>query len=281
MGNLLSIIREPAGADYFIGYVANLARDLRVHVHITYVEEEYEYTIGRPPAPANYAGDEQSKKLSEARKILSERVEAVVGGIRNEISLDFSAELTTLPSVIDDYIHRNHPDMIILEAEEPRGLMFTSTSNAELIDEIASPVLLVPRDITFRPLRQIVYATTYSENDIRALNDLMRITSSVKPSIRLVHIGDDPDNSGDLMGSLGFANMVRKETGYSDISLDRLHGSSGESIPGQIMDYAVRTNADLVVVLKDERNFFERLFAPDKTKKIAKNPELPVLIYKS
>lgn len=279
MGNLLCVVRDPAKAGNLIGYVAGLARLLQSHVHIVYVEEEYEYTIGRPPAPADFTGEEQSKKLNQARIVLSERIEAVLGELRNEVSLDYSAELTTLISEVNDYVNRNHPDMVILEADEPTGLLSDNTSNEEIIDEISCPVMLVPRDIVFWPIKQIVYATAYNEKDVLALRDLLRITAELNPSIKILHVNTET-GSGEQMGSLDFADAIRKQTGYSNISLENLTAGNDRSVTDMINDYASAVNADLLVVLRDEKKFFENLLNPDRTKKIAKKTDLPVLIYK-
>ncbi len=278
MGNLLCVVREPTEADNFINFVARLASDLKSHVHLLYVEEEYEYTIGRPPAPDNFAGQEQSKRLAEAKRVLSERVGTVLGDFRNEVSIDYSADLTSMISAIDSYVSSNRSDCVVLEAEEPKGLMVASPSNDELLDEINIPVLLVPRNTIHRPLRQVVYASAFSEKDIPAIRDLIRIVGVKQPSIRIIHISDE-SGSAEQMGSIGFADMVRRETGYKDITLEHLDKSNND-IPSQILDYSVRVNADMLVVLKEDRNFFERIFNPDRTKKIARDPDLPVLIYK-
>lgn len=279
MGNLLCIVREPAKADNLIGYVARLARELKSHVHIVYVEEEYEYTIGRPPAPEDYTAEEQSKKLNQARLVLSERIETVLGELRNEVSIDYSAELSSLIQAVHDYVNRSRPDMMILETSEPKGLMFGNTSNEELIDKVSCPVLLVPRDIVFWPIKQIVYATAYNEKDVFAVRDLLRITAELNPSIKILHVNTDA-GSGEQMSSLDFADAIRKQAGNSNISLENLSADNNESVTDIINDYTSTVNADLLVVLKDEKKFFESLFNPDRTKKIVKKTDLPVLIYK-
>lgn len=278
MGKMLCVIRESANEN-FIGYIIRLARDLKSHVHVSYVEEEYEYTIGRPPAPGNYAGGEQSKRVSQARRILSERIQKVLGELENDVSVDYSADLASVTSVIDDFISSEDPDIVVMEGEDPGGMMFTATSVDELIDEVRHPVLLVPGNIVYRPWRQILYATAYNEKDIPAIKDLVRITSVLKPSVRVLHITDD-SGRGEQLGRIRFVEILQKETGYQGITVEHLEEKKNEGMADQIMDYAIQVNTDLLVVLKDERNFFERIFTPDKTKKIIKNPDIPVMIYK-
>jgi nucleotide-binding universal stress UspA family protein len=203
----------------------------------------------------------------------------VLGELRDKISHGHSAELASIISAIDYYVSRNQPDIVILEAEEPGNLMFISTSNEELIDEIKSPVLLVPNDIEFSPFNRIVYATAYNEKDIIALRDLFRITAELNTSIKILHVNTEA-GSGEQMGSLDFADSIRKQTNNTDISLENLSSENNESVTDLINDYASSVNANLIVVLRDERKFFDRLFKPDRTKKLVKKTDLPVLIYK-
>lgn len=279
MRNILAVVREPEKADNFILYSASIARDMRSHLHIVYVEEEYEYTIGRPPAPGNYAGDEQSRRLERARIVLGERIAVVLRELSDEISLDYSADLASLISVIDHHISTENPDFVMLEADEPHGLLFSGTSNDEIAEEIRSPVLIVPDDVIYRPPVRIVYATAINSNDIRALNDVVRLTSHLKPSIRVLHISDEIKVEVQA-SNLSYIENLQKETGYTDISSEYIVKDNTLDVSTQIMQYALRYNAGLLVVLQEEKTFFAKLFGENRTKDIAKDPDVPVLIYK-
>jgi nucleotide-binding universal stress UspA family protein len=46
-----------------------------------------------------------------------------------------------------------------------------------------------------------------------------------------------------------------------------------------INDYSSDIDANLVVMLKENRHFLERLFKPSSTKKLIKEAKLPVLVF--
>lgn len=279
MGTLLSVIREPEESGSFIGYAVRLARDLHSSVHLMYVEEEYEYTIGRPPAPDNFTGQKQSQRLRDAEELLSQQVLKIVTGIHGAGPVDYSAELTSMIEVINDYVRTDRADIVVIEGEVRQGLLKQMTTNDDIIDEADCPVLIVPGNIAYRPFRKVVFASAFREEDIPALKDLVRILSDVSPEIRVVHVTGNPDD--EKIRRTGFDEILRSQTGYQNIFVEYLKDEKSLNIAGMIKSYAIESNADLIVAMKQDRNFFGKLFSSDRTKKILKEePELPVLIYK-
>lgn len=279
MGNLLSLIREPEEAGNFIGYVVRLARDLHSSVHLMYVEEEYEYTIGRPPAPDNYTGQKQSQRLRDAEAHLSQQVLRVVTGIHGAGPVDYSAEMTSILEVINDYVKTGRADIVVIEGEVRQSLLKQITTNDNIIDEADCPVLIVPDNIVYRPFRKVIFASAFREEDIPALKELVRMLSDVSPEIKVVHVTGNP--AEEKIKRTGFDEILQSQTGYRNISVEYLKDEKNLNIGGMIKNYAVESNADLVVAMKQDRNFFEKIFSSDRTKKILKEePDLPVLIYK-
>lgn len=279
MGTLLSIVREPEQAGSYIGYVVRLARDLYSSVHLMYVEEEYEYTIGRPPAPDNFAGQKQSQRLRDAEAGLSQQVLRVVTGIHGAGPVDYSAELTSMLEVINDYVRTGRADIVVLEADSRQSFLKQMTTNDDIIEEADCPVLILPGTIEYKPFRKIVYASAFREEDLPALKDLVRIFSDLLPEIKVVHVTGNPDD--EKIRRTGFDEILRSQTGYKNISIEYLKDDKSINIAGQIRKYAIETNADLIVAMKQDRSFFEKLFSSDRTKKLLREePELPVLIYK-
>lgn len=279
MGNLLSIIREPEEAGNFIGYVVRLARDLHSSVHLMYVEEEYEYTIGRPPAPDNYTGQKQSQRLKDAETQLSQKVLRVVTGIHGAGPVDYSAEMTSMLEIINEYVRTDRADIVVIEGEVRQSLVKQITTNDNIIDEADCPVLILPDNIVYKPFRKVIFASAFREEDIPALKELVRMFSDVSPEIKVVHVTGNP--AEEKIKQTGFDEILQSQTGYRNISVEYLKDEKNLNIGGMIKSYAVESNADLVVAMKQDRNFFEKLFSPDRTKKILKEePGLPVLIYK-
>ncbi len=73
--------------------------------------------------------------------------------------------------------------------------------------------------------------------------------------------------------------MLQTKTGYQNITVKPLVEKDRESEAKLINEYALNIKADLIVVLRENRNFFERILSSDSTKKILKEAQLPVLVY--
>ena len=74
-------------------------------------------------------------------------------------------------------------------------------------------------------------------------------------------------------------DMLQSKTGYQKITVKSLLEKDDENAAQLINEYALNINADLIVILKENRNFLERILSPGSTKKILKEATLPVLVY--
>ena len=73
--------------------------------------------------------------------------------------------------------------------------------------------------------------------------------------------------------------MLETKTEYTNISVKALVERSGDDMVKLINSYAAMKNADLIVVLKKNRNFLDRIFNPSSSEKIIQKAEKPVLVY--
>jgi len=57
--------------------------------------------------------------------------------------------------------------------------------------------------------------------------------------------------------------------------------NDGKKSPGEFLnDFALENNADLIVLLKKNKNYLEKLFGSSFTKNVIRKTKIPVLIFK-
>jgi hypothetical protein len=269
MRNILAIIREPDEAKSFVGFVARLANDIHMPVHLMYIEEEYEYTIGQPPARDTFTGEKQTEKVNRFKMIIPGMIREIQNEIGSNVNINFSADLASVTEKTEEYCNNHDTEMVILDGYVPKS--FTGiTSNDEIADEINCPVMIVPGHYSYVPLRKIIYASSDAERDIPIINHLVRIFSSATPEIRIVQIGNTAKSEGLL-------EIIRSRTGYQGIFID-YHGKE-KNLTNLVKEY-VSSLPDLIVSHRQERNFFEKLFNTDPARKIIEDYRLPLLIFK-
>lgn len=281
MKTLLAIINEPKKAENFVVYVTHLARDLHMSLHLQYVMETSNFMYGPPPVPGftTIVQDQENTLLEDAKQALGEHVREVLREISSGISIEYSAQLGLTTDLVDEYTSDGRAEMVVLEGQEHNSSWSQSASNIDIINNSNSPVWIIPHGAVYDPFREIVYATDYKEEDIPTLKNLIGLTKRFSPTVTALHVTDTIDFQEKVLKT-GFNEMLQERTDYQDISVKSMIEESHEDTAMLINEYALKIGADLIVVLKENRSFFERILRPGSAKKIVKEAHLPVLVYK-
>ena len=280
METILAITYEPRKAKNFVDYVASLAQDLHRKVLLMYIQEPYDYTIGQPPA-RNYEFSLQVQKQNaeEGKKLLAEYVRDFARESSIQVIFEYKAEIGFPVSLIDDYVVKNNTGMLILEGQEQKTLWNGPTSNSDIVRQVNCPVWIIPFGASYKGFKEIVYVTDYKEEDVPVLKSLIRLTSVYSPSVTALHVTDNKDFE-ERIKEVGFTETLQEKTGYKKLSVKSILETKHENVAELINDFAVGSKADLVVVFKENRTFFERILKADSTRKIIKETQLPVLVIK-
>jgi nucleotide-binding universal stress UspA family protein len=110
------------------------------------------------------------------------------------------------------------------------------------------------------------------------LKKLIGLFPDTFPGITALHITDNIEFEEEVKKS-GFVERLRTQTSYPKLKVKAIYQSNHDDLIELITDFASKNTANLIVVLKENESFFERIFKPSHTKKILKNTELPVLVY--
>lgn len=281
MNTLLAIVNEPKDSKSFINYAAHLAKDLKVDLHLLNVQNPNLYPLGTPGSLGAETSQMQEKMegLAEtADNILAEMVEKADPKVLKSTAISHSSEIGTIELVIDEYLKQKKAHMIVLRGNDRKNFWVQDSSNMDIIRDFDCPIWIIPKETAYHPFKEVVYATDYHEEDIPTLKEVLNITNPFKPHITALHATESIDFEEKIKSS-GFSQMVQEKTGYNNISITNLSEKGNGNIAHLINDYALHVDADLVVVLKENRNFLERIFSSSSTKKIIKESQLPVLVY--
>jgi nucleotide-binding universal stress UspA family protein len=281
MKALVTMIDEPEGSRGFIEYAVRLAKDLKIHVHLLYVENPNNYALGTPNLTGASAVQLQrslEERIKHARATLGWHVDDLKDQISGEITVDISAEIDIERSVLERMTGENEDQMVVTESGGIESFWAGGSSTREIIRAVSCPVWVIPTDAMYQPFSRIIYATDYHQEDIPTLMKVISLTRPFAPRITAIHITDSVDF--DLkVKEAGFQEMIRKRTDYQKIHLETLIEKEGDHIAELINSYAEREGADLIVMLKENRNFLERIFRSSSTRKIIKHVQTPVLVY--
>jgi nucleotide-binding universal stress UspA family protein len=278
VATLLALVKEPDDSKEFVAYALHLAESLNINIHFLYVQDPATHPFGTPGLTGEASVQIQinlEKTAADAKNIIARHVEAYASG---DVFAEISTETAIIRPVIEKLLAQDKVHMVLMEGSESDGFWTQNSTDMDIIRNIKCPAWVIPPKITYDPFKEILYATDYHEEDLLTLRKLIALTHRFSPNITALHITENYDFEVRIKKA-GFQEMVKTKTAYDKVSVESLVDRTGEDIGQMINDYASLIDANLIVVLKENRPFFDRLFKSSSAKKIIQQAKIPVLVY--
>ena len=282
MKTLLALVNNPANSEGFIKYSAQMAQDMNHNLHLIHIQNPAIYTLSAGSAVATsqpVAGEIDMARMEEEKKYalraIEEKVEKISNDISSDVKIEISGETGALETVVNEMVADGKADMLLLENQHEEGFWVTDT-NAGLILKANCPGWLIPPKARYESFKKIVYSTDYNPRDISTIKNLIEITKNLSPEIIMLHLNDESDEN---VEKSGYKEKFADETGFDNISVKSVKHDKEKGLAENINDIAINMDANLIVILKENKNFFERIFTSSATKKVIKKARLPLLVY--
>lgn len=133
-----------------------------------------------------------------------------------------------------------------------------------------APVLIVPKDLRFKPFKEVVYASNDAGMDYRISSLVKNFVSFFDCRLHCVHIGDDdkyPD--WQMQAIFGESEEVPR--------LEKAHLRETNVVEG-LNRYCDEVGADLLILTTQERTFWRTIVHTSVTKEMSLHPHLPLLV---
>lgn len=281
MGKIIINIDFFDHADYLIDYGLEMARELSGNIQLIHVVESRE--IGMEASPTGHmtdAGIEQTLLTSNkenADKWMQEKVRKIEEQIKGNISIEGKVIIGIKPDVLLSESSNKETELILTGDDHESGLIakIAGSDTKMIIDEAKCPVLFVPRNYAFKGIKQIIYATDYEKADVDTLQKTINLFKVFDPSITAVHQTKNIDFQMKIK-QRGFLDIVRQKLDFDQINFITVNGQKDVQ---EIIDYAQKIDCDMIIVLKQNRDFLEKLFHSSSSHKIVAKSNIPVLVY--
>ena len=261
-----------------IDYGIYLANQLDKQIEIIYVIDQ---TIAKPFALEHEAIPTSVPDLKE----LAERAKTKLQELLKEIDRQFkkrpiirvSIKSGLFSDVLVDLSQDETSFAILLPGQDEAGIYksFLTGPKGKILKEADCPVWIIPPDIQFTKPQTIIYVTDYKETDIESLKKLSLLAKQFDSRIIALHISENEDFTEEIK-DLGFEDLAKRETGYEKIEI---HSTTGKNDIETINQFAKKENADLIVMLEENRGFLEEIFYSSTTRKLVLETRFPVMIF--
>ncbi|WP_188050623.1 universal stress protein [Flavobacterium sp. GP15] len=169
-------------------------------------------------------------------------------------------------SIKDDAI-----DFVVMGTAGATGWesFFIGTNTGSVITGIDVPMLCVPVEAKFKKIEIIGFTTRFRPKDKKALKMVLEIAKKTKAKVKCLYV--KTSNSDVTKETI---KSWEKEFIADPIDFYVIHSDDVQEI---ILDFIMYKELDILTMLTYKRGFFEGLFKPSLTKKIAVNNEIPIL----
>ncbi|AKA34238.1 universal stress protein [Flagellimonas lutaonensis] len=258
-------------------YALGIARALRVRMVLTHV---YDVPTVLGTQSAEPFPDLSRDARKHERQRLQEFFEEHIGKVSDETLIRFEpVEHTSVTKGIISKAAEWHAYVIFVGVRggsKLREIIMGSTTKA-LIEKAPCPVWAIPENADYAPLKTIVYATAFEEEDVYAIRKLAGMARPFKAKIKIVHISTENEYAGESQMEW-FKDLLRQKVTYRRIDFELIFS---ENIFERIKTYLEEVNADLLVMLeRGKKSFFKKWMRGDLVKKMESYGKVPLLSFR-
>lgn len=189
----------------------------------------------------------------------------------------------TVTEVVKALAKKRKTDLVVMGMAGAGGLtQFVLGSNSrEMIENAAFPLLLVPYEASFKPIRKIAFATDLSDNDLRPLQVLIDFAAALNSEITIVHITNKELHPKDKL-QLKIDNFLKavaeNNTNFSKVKYEYVWNID---IDNGLDWIAGQKDLDLMAMCHHKHHMIEKIFKGSHTQKLSRHIKIPLLVFPS
>jgi len=257
-------------------YAIQLAGELSASVHLIHC------LPAAPLVPGNgqVVLDITPQLHQQAKERITNFAEAGEANLRSQVShlpeVSTSVSAFGLKEGIAQYLIDHKVDLIVMGTHgvQDGWDRFFGTNATFLVGKVKPPILILPLNAEFQPLKTICFATDLRESDLVGAGALTKALSAFNPQINYlhVHLPDDQQTSDGL-------DLFRRAFEQPRDGVEATFTTTfNKDVTDGIFRYLGKHPHDLLVMIKLERGWWDRMFAHSDTKESAGITNLPLLI---
>lgn len=257
-----------------------IASKIKLSIEILHVIDSFDYGINfiiNESSPIILPPDTLDGKRDEAIELFNQLIDSVKNNFDTLPQIQLNIKTGFVLDSIAESIEDPTCYMVILSDKSQIDYNYRdiSKANSKIIQSSNCPVCILPINKQFVEPQKIIYATNFQEQDIQNIANLANFASAFDASIHVVHVTDDPDFEQHLKIS-GLQKMIWDESGYEKIKYHTI--KSADFLEG-IDHFANDIKADMIALMRENKNIFQAFFAANHAKKVIFKTNLPVIVY--
>jgi len=193
--------------------------------------------------------------------------------------VEYSIGVGPVGDVVNNFADNRNISMVVMGMSGAGGItQFLLGSNSRAMVENAEiPILLVPKDIRFKGIHKIAFATDLNEKDIELIHELAGFARTFNAEILLVHVDNKApeDKSKDQKKIDSFLNEITNKVNYHKIYYEYIWNID---VDNGLEWLAEQGQVSMLAMVHRKHNMFYRIFKGSHTQRVKNRIKLPLLV---
>ncbi len=196
----------------------------------------------------------------------------------DELSINYVLKKGSTSNQIIDVAKATKPILIIMGAHGMSGIqkMVWGSNTQKVVQKTEIPVLVIPNETSFKTINNIVFATDFNVEDFEIIDSLIRFTSVIESNLSCVHIRESYSD-WDTPTINYIKDKYKDAIQQGALNIELVENSD---VTDGLNEYIEANNVDVLAILKEEQNMFNRIFDKSYTKELLEKCKIPLMIFK-
>lgn len=191
-----------------------------------------------------------------------------------EAQLQRRSEHGDLSLVINDLLTEELYDFVVMGTKgETSGRWLMGSVAKSTIQDVNIPVIVVPDEASYRPVKKIVYATDLNKDESYLIGLVVNFARVHDAEITLLHVGE-----GEINQEWNIDEMegIKESINYTKVDFRELvHANIEEAI----INHVEENDTDILAITTYTTTFMKKLFHRSVTKQLLLHAHLPMLVF--
>jgi nucleotide-binding universal stress UspA family protein len=217
----------------------------------------------------------------ETREKLQEFGEALVRKLElTDVEIGTSVNLSPNIESIKELEKLVFTDIIVMGTKGASGTkeIFSGSNTVQVIDAVNLPVLVVPEEAVFKPIRNIMMCSDYDPvSTVEVFYPVKKLAKAFDAEVRIAHVktDDKSPNEDRMMESRREGHYFGKDVKHSFKLIKR-----SDVVQGIEFYNNLKGDNDIVAILSRKHGLFHCILKNSHTHKLAYHSHLPLLVLK-
>ncbi|WP_242916931.1 universal stress protein [Pontibacter liquoris] len=261
-----------------VEYAAYLAQ--RAHAHLTLL-----HVVHLPIVDTSDTAMVASELLGEQTRDANERLKAKCLFLEEQyganrgggFTCDYLVKEALLTDMAKQLTGDEGYDLIVMGTtgcDSTMEELLIGSNTEAIIEEVKCPVFSIPATATAPSLERIVYATDFSEQDRRALAEVVALGSLFGADIHVVHVVKEDTAEGRARAQQFWAEIQQQYPGVPLFFQEIIHKHRDEGLKS----YYQEVNGSMLAILRKEKGFLQDLFSQSLAERLTYQAAMPLLV---